>query len=77
MSDYLKKIIPVFKNAGIRVSIFVDPVIAMVEAAVETGTDRIELYTEAYAKKFHQNKEEAIQPYLKAAARAKEIGIGC
>ena len=45
-SDYLKNIIPVFKNAGIRVSIFVDPVVAMIEAARETGTDRIELYTE-------------------------------
>jgi pyridoxine 5-phosphate synthase len=75
-SDYLRNIIPVFKNAGIRVSIFVDPVIAMVEAAVSTGTDRIELYTEAYAKKYHENKEEAIWPYLKAATRAKEMGLG-
>ena len=75
-SDYLKNIIPVFKNAGIRVSIFVDPVIAMVDAALETGTHRIELYTEGYAKKFYEDKEMAIQPYLKAAARAKEIGLG-
>ena len=75
-SDYLKNIIPVFKKAGIRVSIFVDPVIAMVEAAVGTGTDRIELYTEGYAKKYKENKEEAIWPYLKAATRAKEMGLG-
>ncbi|HEY4935305.1 MAG TPA: pyridoxine 5'-phosphate synthase [Puia sp.] len=75
-SEYLSGIIPVFKNAGIRVSIFIDPVIAMVEAAVGTGTDRIELYTEGYAKKFHENKEEAILPYLKAATRAKEMGLG-
>ncbi len=75
-ADYLKKIIPVFKNAGIRVSIFVDPVVAMVACAAETGTDRIELYTEAYAKKFHENKEEAIKPYLKAATKAKELGMG-
>jgi pyridoxine 5-phosphate synthase len=75
-SGYLKNIIPVFKKAGIRVSIFVDPVIAMIDAAAETGTDRIELYTEAYAKKFHENKTAAIQPYLKAASRAKEIGLG-
>ncbi len=75
-SGYLKSIIPVFKKAGIRVSIFVDPIIAMVEAAVETGTDRIELYTEAYAKKFHQNKEKAVMPYLKAATKAKEMGLG-
>jgi pyridoxine 5-phosphate synthase len=70
----LKNIIPVFKNAGIRVSIFVDPVIAMVDAALETGTHRIELYTEGYAKKFHKDKEMAIQPYLKAATRAKKSG---
>ena len=75
-SDYLKNIIPVFKNAGIRVSIFVDPVIVMVEAASETGTDRIELYTEAYAKKFHRDKEEAVRPYIDAASKAKEKGMG-
>jgi pyridoxine 5-phosphate synthase len=75
-ADYLKNIIPVFKKAGIRVSIFVDPVIAMVRGAAETGTDRIELYTEAYAKRFRQNKEEAINPYIKAAAKAKELGMG-
>jgi pyridoxine 5-phosphate synthase len=75
-SDYLKKIIQVFKNAGIRVSIFVDPVTAMVQGAAETGTDRIELYTEAYALKFHQNKEEAISPYVEAAIKARELGMG-
>ncbi len=75
-ADYLKNIIAVFKKAGIRVSIFVDPVIAMVEAAVGTGTDRIELYTEGYAKKYKGNKEEAVWPYLKAATRAKEMGLG-
>jgi pyridoxine 5-phosphate synthase len=75
-SDYLKNIIPVFKNAGIRVSIFVDPVIAMVDAALETGTNRIELYTEVYAKKYHEDKVAAIQPYLKAATRAREVGLG-
>jgi pyridoxine 5-phosphate synthase len=75
-ADYLKNIIPVFKNAGIRVSIFVDPVVAMVDAALETGTQRIELYTEGYAKKYQENKITAIQPYLKAAIRAKEIGLG-
>src|SRR5215470_19169207 len=50
--DYLRDIISVFKNAGIRVSIFVDPDINMIEGAAETGTDRIELYTEAYAKNY-------------------------
>jgi pyridoxine 5-phosphate synthase len=75
-ADYLKEIIPVFQNAGIRVSIFVDPVIAMVIGAAETGTDRIELYTESYAKEFLKNKEESVKPYVKAAAKAKELGLG-
>lgn len=75
-SGYLKNIIPVFRKEGIRVSIFVDPVVAMVEAALDSGTDRIELYTESYAKKFHENREKAILPYVRAATRAKEIGLG-
>lgn len=74
--DYLKEMVSLFKNAGIRVSIFVDPVIEMVEGALETGTDRIELYTEAYAKGYHEDKEAAIRPYLDAAYKAKELGLG-
>jgi pyridoxine 5-phosphate synthase len=75
--DYLKEIIAVFKAAGIRVSIFVDPNEKMVEAAVTTGTDRIELYTEMYAKQFAAgNKETAIAPYMSAAALAKKLGLG-
>jgi pyridoxine 5-phosphate synthase len=74
--EYLKEIIPVFKNAGIRVSIFVDPVPEMVEAAASTGTDRIELYTEAYAHNYPNGKEAAIAPYVKAAAIAQKLGLG-
>lgn len=74
--QYLKDIIKVFKDAGIRVSIFVDPIIAMVQAAATTGTDRIELYTEAYAHHFTTNKEEAIAPYVKAAETAHQLGLG-
>lgn len=73
--QYLKDIISVFKSAGIRVSIFVDPVETMVEAAATTGTDRIELYTEAYAHQYHNDKEAAIDPYIKAAERAKMLGL--
>ena len=74
---YLKEIIAKFKNAGIRVSIFVDPNEAMVEAAATTGTDRIELYTESYAKAFEAGKkEEIIQAYIKAAEKAKQLGLG-
>jgi len=73
---YLKDIIAVFKNAGIRVSIFVDPVVEMVNAAKATGTDRIELYTEAFAKEFSSGKEKAIAPYIAAALKANELGLG-
>src|SRR5215210_2501098 len=73
--DYLTDIIKVFKDAGLRVSIFVDPVIEMVEGAAKTGTDRIELYTEAYAKQFHSNKENAIAQYKASAFKAKELGL--
>ena len=74
---YLKEIIATFKKAGIRVSIFVDPMEAMVEAAATTGTDRIELYTASYAKQFEEGKKEiAIEPYIKAARLAKQLGLG-
>ncbi|MBS1661269.1 MAG: pyridoxine 5'-phosphate synthase [Bacteroidetes bacterium] len=74
--DYLTDIIRVFKKAGIRVSIFVDPVIAMIEGAAETGTDRVELYTEAYAHGYHTDREKAIAPYRTAAQRATQLGLG-
>lgn len=74
--DYLVEIIGVFKKAGIRVSLFVDPVIAMVEGAAATGTDRIELYTEAYAHHYHEDRGKAIAPYRAAAIRAGELGLG-
>jgi pyridoxine 5-phosphate synthase len=73
---YLQGIIKVFKDAGIRVSIFVDPVIEIVKGAAETGTDRIELYTESYAKNFEANKEKAIAPYIAASEKAKALGLG-
>jgi pyridoxine 5-phosphate synthase len=74
--DYLKNIISLFKSKGIRVSIFVDPVIEMIEGAKETGTDRIELYTESYAAAFSINKEKAIQPFINAANKANELQLG-
>ncbi len=75
--DYLINIIRVFQKAGIRVSIFVDPVITMVEGAAQTGTDRIELYTEGYAKQFAEgSKQLAVEPYVTAALKAKELGLG-
>ncbi len=74
--DYLIKIIKTFKSNGIRVSIFVDPVIEMIEGAAATGTDRIELYTEGYAKNFSTNPQSAIDPYIAASKKAMEYGLG-
>jgi pyridoxine 5-phosphate synthase len=73
---YLVEMITLFKQAGIRTSIFVDPEVRMIEGALETGTDRIELYTEAYAKRFAADKREAVQAYLVAATRARSMGLG-
>ena len=76
-ADYLQSIIPVFKSAGIRVSVFVDPIATMIEGAVRVGADRVELYTEGYAKLYAENKkEEAIKPYVIAAEIARILGIG-
>ncbi|MBY0482034.1 MAG: pyridoxine 5'-phosphate synthase [Chitinophagaceae bacterium] len=75
--QYLIDIIAVFKKAGIRVSIFVDPVIEMVEGAALTGTDRIELYTEGYAVQYANGERvNAINPYIVAAEKAKELKLG-
>lgn len=73
---YLQDMVKRFKDAGIRVSIFVDPDEDMVEAAAETGTDRVELYTEGYAAEFGFDKEKAIAPFFKAALKAREVGLG-
>lgn len=73
---YLSEMVSLFKAQGIRVSIFVDPDEEMVVAAAETGTDRIELYTEAFATDFPINQEKAIEPYYKAAIAAQKVGLG-
>lgn len=72
---FLTEIIAVFKNAGIRTSIFVDPIEAMVADAVETGTQRIELYTEFYAHTFSKSRDKAITPYKKVAHLATALGL--
>jgi pyridoxine 5-phosphate synthase len=73
---YLREIITVFKNAGIRVSVFADPVPGIIAAAADTGTDRIELYTESYAKNYKRNREEAIADYVAAASTAMKYELG-
>lgn len=74
--SFLKGVISVFREKGIRTSIFVDPEIEMIEGAKSCQTDRIELYTENYAANYVSNKEKAIQPYVLAANRALELDLG-
>ncbi len=73
--DFLRKKVDTFHKKGIRVSIFLDPDLEMVRHAVETGTDRIELYTEAYARNYAADREAAIAPYLAAAREAQRLGL--
>ena len=74
--DYLKDLIAQFKSAGIRTSIFVDANLKMIEGAKETGTDRIELYTESYAREFHHNPAKAVRPFELAGELAYECDLG-
>lgn len=74
--EYLKNLITDLKQTGARVSIFVDPVAEMVEGAAQTGTDRIELYTEAYATQYAHDPASALAPYAAAARKANELGLG-
>lgn len=72
----LKEWVSLFKKAGIRTSLFVDPDVDMVRAAALTGTDRVELYTESYARMYDSNREKAIEPYVKAAGAATACSLG-
>lgn len=73
---FLKEIISELKQNKIRTSIFIEPDLKMIEYAAQCGTDRIELYTESYAEKFFKNKTKAIKPFILAAKRATEVGLG-
>ncbi len=74
--SFLTDVIGRFKEVGIRTSIFVDPDVEMVEYAKKCGTDRIELYTEPYASGYPVDREKAIAPFIEAAKKAKELGLG-
>jgi pyridoxine 5-phosphate synthase len=74
--DYLTDIISTFKKAGIRTSIFVDANLKMIEGAKATGTDRIELYTEEYARLYDTKREEFIKPFTEASQLANQLGLG-
>ena len=73
--EYLRGVVQALKEQGIRVSIFVDPEVRMVEGAAKAGADRVELYTEPYAKGFAKDRAAAIAPYVAAARRARELGL--
>lgn len=74
--DFLKKISAEFQSNGIRVSIFVNPIVEMVEHAAKLGANRVELYTEPYATLYPTNKNAAIAPFVEAALAAKKCGLG-
>jgi len=74
--DFLHDVVDHFKSHGIRTSIFIDPLPEMVEAAQHIGADRVELYTEPYAAAYAEDREKAIAPFLLAATRCKELGLG-
>lgn len=74
--SFLKEVIESLKDKGIRTSVFMDTDLALIEHAAETGTDRIELYTEAYAANYSKNREKAIASYILAAEKAVEFGLG-
>jgi pyridoxine 5-phosphate synthase len=74
--SYLSEVIQEFQRSGIRTSIFVDPVLEMIEGAKKTGTDRIELYTESFAHQYDLGNKSGIDPYVKAAELANELGLG-
>ncbi len=74
--DFLTGICTRFKAKGIRTSIFIDPDPAAAEGAKACGCDRVELYTAAYAEQYPADPDKAIAPYLAAAERARELGLG-
>ncbi|MEO9966114.1 MAG: pyridoxine 5'-phosphate synthase [Reichenbachiella sp.] len=74
--EFLKEVIARIKLAGVRVSIFIDPIPERIEGAAKVGADRIELYTEAYASQYHSDREDAIRSYANTARLAKDLGMG-
>ena len=75
-AHYLTEIVQEFKQNGIRVSVFVNPVLEMIEGARKINADRIELYTEAFAADFSTGNQNGILPYIEAAKLAHELGLG-
>lgn len=74
--EFLVDVIQEFKQNNIRTSIFVDPILKQIEGAKETGTDRIELYTEAYAYQYALGNKKGIDPYVESAKLANQLDLG-
>ena len=74
--SFLKDVVAELKSYNVRTSLFIDPDEKMIEQARETGTDRIELYTEMFAKEFYADKKKAIELYARSAAKANELKLG-
>lgn len=74
--EYLKDIISPFQSAGIRTSLFINPIPQMIEGAAQTGVDRIEFYTGPYAEQYSKNPQEALAPYITCATLAQTLGLG-
>ena len=74
--DLLTDIITEFKRSGIRTSIFMDPVLTLIEGAAKTGADRIELYTEEFASQYELGNKKSIEPYIESAKVATKLGLG-
>ena len=74
--NFLKEMVDEFHLKGIRTSIFIDADLKLIEAAAKTGTDRIELYTEEFAKQYGLGNKNGIKPYVESAVLANEIGLG-
>lgn len=74
--EFLTEVIAEFRAHGIRVSVFIETDAKMIENAARVGADRVELYTESYAKYFSENREKAIKPFIEAAKVANSVGIG-
>ncbi len=74
--SFLSEVVSEFKRNGIRTSIFMDPVPSLIEKAADTGTDRIELYTESYAVEYAKGNKDEVRKYVEAAKKATEFGLG-
>jgi pyridoxine 5-phosphate synthase len=75
-ASFLREVVQQIKSSGVRVSVFVDPAPRMIEGAAKISADRVELYTEPYAREYHVSREIAVKPYVESASIARKAGLG-